>query len=198
MSDRISSYRSYFITDKEDLDCGPEEHAKAIAFRILSSAAMEEYVEERCKQAARDGMERLKKGLPTSTGRALVIWGVSRNTPGVIPIHEADVGSYFSEYDSILDSYLTSVSGSHGLNSKDLARLVNPVGLRQHQVPSGLADKVQSLADRRDPVVHVSITRARSHFAPSVEVKQVEDIVGLLEQLDDALQVAVETFPLNP
>lgn len=198
MRDRIGQYRAYFITDKDDLDCGPEEQTKAIAFRILASAAMEEFVEERCKQVAKQGIDRLKRGLPTTTGRALVVWGVSRNQPGYIPVQESDVLDYFSEYDAFLDSYLASVSSSHGLNGKDLSRLANPVGLRSHQMPSELPYKLQVLADRRDPVVHVSITRARSHFAPSVEVKQIEDLVSLLEQLDDALAAAVDTYPLDP
>lgn len=194
---RIKDYNDIFITDRDDLDATPEDHIKAVAFRILASAAIEEFVEERCKEAAKVGIDRLKKGLPTTTGRALVVWAVSRNTPGCIPVHSDEVKDYYDELNNFLRTYVSVVSNSHGVNGKDIQNLLNPVGLRRHQVPPGLLDQLQSLADRRDPAVHAVASKATGRIAPSLQSKQINDILTLLEKVDGALDEAVENFPVT-
>jgi len=196
LKQRIDHYAQIFITDKDDLEAVLEDHVRAVAFRILASAAIEEFVEERCKTVARAGIERLKKRLPTTTGRALVVWGVSRKNPGCIPIHEVDVGDHYDLFDELLAAYINSVNSTHGLNSRDVRNLLNPVGLRTHQLPADLLDRLQVLAERRDPVVHTVATKATGRLGPSVERKQIEDIVARLESVDAALDEALEKFPL--
>lgn len=198
LEQRIKDLTSYLISSKDDLECGPEDHVRSVAFKILASAAFEEFVEERCKEVARAGIDRLRRGQSTATGRALVVWHTSRNNPGHIPIHDADVLDHFGEYDEVLDAYLKSVSGNHGINGKDLARLINPVGIRSHQAPAGLIDKVDALAAQRDPVVHSSIKRAHTVNAPSLQRAQVEEVLALLGILDKELDVALATYPLRP
>lgn len=49
LKQRISDYRGYFITASDDLDATTEDQIKAVAYRILASAALEDFVEERCR-----------------------------------------------------------------------------------------------------------------------------------------------------
>lgn len=194
---RVAELANIFISDKDDLDATNEDHLKAIAFRILASAAIEEYVEERCKEIATEGIDRLKKQLPTSTGRAMVIWGISRKVPDCIPIEPGEVADHYDRYDEILKAYLASVAGNHGVNGRDVRSLINPVGIRSHQVPEELIDRLQALSEKRDPVVHTSAAKAASKLGPSVERKQIEDIVIRLSDLDDALAEAVASYPVS-
>jgi hypothetical protein len=194
---KVDEYAALFISDKDDMDATQDDHVLAVAFRVLASGAIEEYVEERCKQVARTGMDRLRKGQATTTGRALVVWAVSRNQPGCIPIHQTDIGDHYDEYDDVLKAYLSSVAGNHGMNSKDLRNLVNPVGLRAHHLPSSLLDKLQALSQRRDPVVHTAVTKkATGRLGPRLEKQQVYDVVELLESVDEALGEVCEKYPL--
>jgi len=196
LQQRVSELASIFIAAKDDLDATNEDYLKAIAFRIMASAAIEEYVEERCKEIAIEGMERLKKQLDTTTGRALVVWGVSRKIPGCIPIEPGEVADHYDRYDEILKGYLAAVSSNHGMNGRDVRSLINPVGIRSHQIPEELVDRLQALAEKRDPAVHTSAAKAARRLGPSVERKQIDDIVSRLCELDDALADVVCTYPV--
>lgn len=132
---RVSDYEKYFLSDKDDLDCDAEDFVKAVAFRVLCSAILEEFVEQRCKEVAVAGIDRLQRGQSTAAGRALVVWWVSRNIPDHIPIHVDDVNDFFGQYTEVLQAYTQTVDNSHGLSAKDFRRLVNPVGLRPFQFP---------------------------------------------------------------
>lgn len=198
LQQRIGDYERYFLSDKDDLDCETEDFIKAVAFRVLCSALLEEYVEQRCKEIAATGIDRLSKGQSTSTGRSLVVWWVSRNIPDHIPIHVEDVDGYFANYQEVLKAYMQSVDDNHGLNAKDFRRLVNPVGLRATQLPPGLGDKLQALADRRDPTVHGAATKTVGRVGPNVLRAEIRSVCQLLAQLDAALDEVATTYPLPP
>jgi predicted transcriptional regulator len=197
LQEKVDQYAALFITCPDDLSASNDDYIMALAFRILASAAIEEYVEERCKAAARQGMDRLQRGQTTTTGRALVTWAVSRGNPGCIPVHPDDISENYAEYGIILKGYIDSVSNSHGVNRRDLKALIHPVGVRAHQVPVGLLDRLQTLADRRDPVVHTAAKKAVDRIGPSVEKKQVFDILKLLAQLDNCLDRVVTDYPIS-
>lgn len=198
LRERVTSYAEIFVPHVDDLEATVEDQIRAVAFRILASAAMEEYVEERCKEVAQAGIARLKKGLPTTAGRALVVWAVSRNNPGCIPLREADVSDHFAEFDSSLTSYASMIRSNHGLNRKDALNLLNPVGLREHQLPDALVDSLQALAERRDSAVHTAARRAKHRTGISVERQEVFAVLNLLELLDSELTVVIDTFPVVP
>lgn len=196
LKQRVSDLASIFIADKDDLDATNEDHLKAVAFRIMASAAIEQYVEERCKEVATEGIARLKKQLPTTTGRAMIVWGVSRKNPGCIPIDPDEISDHYDRYDEILKGYLDSVASNHGVNGRDIKNLINPVGVRSHQLPEELVDRLQALAKKRDPAVHTTVTKASGRIGPSVERKQIDDIIARLSDLDEALAEAVSGYPL--
>lgn len=197
LKQRMDDYRGYFVTVGDDLEATTEDQVKAVAFRVLASAALEDFVEERCRTTAKAGVERIKRGEQSATGRALLVWFVSRNVPGCIPIHDDDTLDHFHQCDAALDAYLASVRSNHGLNAVDFQKLVNPVGLRTWHIPAELPDRLQALAEKRDPVVHVSASkRVTRQIGPHAEIKQINDIVNLLKIVDEALTEVVSQFPL--
>lgn len=195
---QIDNLAATFFDEKDDLDATNEDYLRAVAFRIMSSAALEQYVEEVCKAAAREGVQRLQRGQATTTGRALIVWYVSRKTPDTIPVHQDDINEHLGLVDEALNAFLNSAAANHGLNRADARNLLNPIGLRSHQLPQDLLNRLQSLSDRRDPAVHASTGKANGRLGLSVERKQVYDIVDLLEPVDAAIQSVVTQFPVSP
>lgn len=196
MQQRIANLEAALLTDKDDIDCDPEDVLRGVAFRVMASAVIEEYVEERCLETASLAFARFNAAQESSAARALIIWSVVRNTPGCIPLESQDVYEHAHLLEEAHAAYTKSVRHNHGLNSRDLFSLVNPIGLRSHQMPDQLADQLQALADRRDPAVHGATSKTIRRTGPSVERKQVQKIVDLLALVDDALDVASSTFPI--
>jgi hypothetical protein len=196
LDSNVRKYADIFIDNSDEL-ATDEDHIKAVAFRVLSSGALEEYVEERCRVAARDGIDRLKRGEQTSTGRALSVWWSAHKHPREMPIHEADVPDMFPDLNIVLRSYLDMVAGVHGLNERDFQKVVHPIGVRQVAIPAGLGAKLQALSLLRDPAVHVSTSHVRQRLAPSLERAQIFDIVAQMRDLDEAITVAQTTFPIR-
>lgn len=196
MQQRIENLKKALLAEKDDLDADAEDQLRAVAYRVLASATIEEFVEKRCVETAKTGIERFKKGDESSTARALVTWLVVRNTPDVVPLEPGDVKAYFHLLDEAFKAYSASASNNHGLDARDLRNLVHPVGLRSHQVPEELADRLQALADKRNPSVHTSTLKVTRRTNPGIERDQVDTIVALLERLDDELEIAATTYPI--
>jgi hypothetical protein len=171
---------------------------KALAFRLLASAAIEDYVEKRCVEVAKLGCDRFKKGQPSSTGRAIVTWSTVRTYSRSFPIHEGDVLELIDVADEALKSYLQSVKSTHGMSGRDLTSLVYPLGLRQRQVPPQLVESLNALSTSRDPASHVYVNRAKSMVEPIEEWRTVDQVMKPLAQLDDDLSLVVMTHPLEP
>ncbi|MDO8152118.1 hypothetical protein [Isoptericola sp. b408] len=192
---KILELSKALINDDADL-ASDEDSIRAVAFLILSSGAIEQYIEDRCRAVARSGIGRLKRSLPSASGTSLVTWGASKNGVRQVPIHPEDVAEYYDQYGVFLDSYLKSVNDNHGINAKDFYRLVYPIGIRTDDVPAGLPDKLQSLSQERDPAVHTTPRTRRFQHPPDVKSRILE-IVELLGDLDDVLAVAETNFPLR-
>lgn len=202
LESRIKQLDSAFLPDKskQDIDCTPEEILGGVAFRVLASAHIEAYVEERCLRAARDCVDEfIKKGSATTAVRALLTWfAVNRKPPLMVAVHLDDVLEHAGSMEDALKSYDAVVKGTHGLDAKDLRRLLNPIGVRSHHYPAELSDRLESLASLRNPAVHTYITKAMRGAGPSTERKSVERIVELLKDLDDTLDEVSTTYPTLP
>ncbi|TDE95077.1 hypothetical protein EXU48_09965 [Occultella glacieicola] len=195
LESKVGELAFALISDNGDL-ASPEDSIRAAAFLILASGAIEQYVEDRCRAAARSGIDRLKKSKPSATGSSLVVWAATKNSNRQTPIHIEDVAEYYDMYDAFLKSYIASVDSSHGIGAKDFHRLVYPVGVRTDDVPPGLPDLLQSLSSDRDPAVHTA-PRAKSFQHPPDVKKRVSDIVNQLKVLDEAIGRMEVTFPVR-
>ena len=196
---QLDNLRSFFIVEREDYVLyTAEDHAKALSFRLLSSASIEDYVEKRCIEIATTGCGRLGRGQPSATGRALVTWMLVRHASRAYPIHQDDVLQCIDLVDQALTAYKQSVKSNHGISGKDLRTLIFPLGLRDHQVPEILVDLLTSLSRARDPASHVYVNRAKSMVEPVEEWRLVAQLLPPLAQLDNDLGHVAQTYPLPP
>lgn len=180
----------------EYFEYGPEDHTKKMAFQVLASASIEGYVEDHCVRVAKSGIERFKHGAPTSTGRALTAWSLTKGGREHLPIHEDHFLTIEpNRMDVALEAYVQSVKSTHGISARDLSGLTNPLGLQLGRVPPGLADKLQELSEKRDPAVHATV---KTHTLPTAELNKVHDILKLLEELENELNFAVNNYPCQP
>lgn len=170
-----------------------DDFLKALAYRVLASAAIENFVEQRCLEIATAGCSRLASGKLTSTGRALTIWArfQNRRNPQVVYIRESDPLSDPSEPATALKVYSRYVKNSHGINADDLRALVFPLGLSEATLPVVLTSSLDALADSRNPASHAVV---RNRKEPSSDVQAVNQILTPLRQLDVDLQDACDNF----
>ena len=198
---QLADLEKCFIVRRQDYNqYTPEDHLKALAYRLLASAALESFIESRCVEIAKAGCERIQKSQPSATGRALIVWSLTQDrwAPSVpVPIHEDDPlhGSMLAT--KALDTYQKSVKKSHGINGDDLQKLVFPLGLRESQVPQILTASLDSFAANRNPASHSYVKRANSQAEPIQELNIINQILPPLRQLDLDLRLVSETFPVS-
>jgi hypothetical protein len=194
---RLAALEGYFIARRTDYYLyTTEDFTKALAYRLLASAALESYVEQRCLEIAKVGCDRLSKSQPTSTGRALIVWARAQDRRATLPvyIHEVDAISDPSAPVAALELYTKAVRRSHGINGQDLRNIAFPLGLRESQIPEVLVNSLDALADKRNPASH---TYVRSEEEPAVEVQRLNQILGPLRDLDANLAAVRDSFPVS-
>lgn len=191
----LSQLKQIFITKRDDYSLyGPEDHTKALAYVLLASAALEDYVEDRCISIANIGCDRLSKSQPTSTGRSLLTWFVTKNSMRATMLRDTEFLVNLDLYRNALLAYTQVAKSTHGMDSKDMRKLVFPIGLRDDQLPELLLTSLDVLSDRRNPAAHTYINRGKSMREPVEESKLVEQIMTPLRVLDSDLQTVAETF----
>lgn len=194
----ISDYDSYFIVRRSEYaQYTAEDHSKALAFRILASAAVESYVENLCLSIAKIGCDRISKGQPSGAGRALIIWYLSRTSQRGIPIHESDISSNSDLAGEVYSSYSSAVKSNHGIDGKAFRKLVYPIGLRDSQMPSLLVGTLDTMAERRNPASHTYVNRAKSMVEPAEEHNSVVQVMNLLNSVDADLLTISTSFPIQ-
>ena len=173
-----------------------EDHAKAVAFRLLGSACIEDYAEKRCKEIAETSIVRIRRGQPSASGRSLIIRYIIRKDKRAYPIHDADVLGNLDLADEALRAYTDAVKSSHGIAGKDLQQLVYPLGIRDQQIPDILVTGLSDLSKVRDPASHIYTNRAKTMVEPIAEWRRVNQLMPHIRQLDADLGVASVTYPL--
>ncbi|MFB7894690.1 hypothetical protein ACFC1I_20975 [Microbacterium sp. NPDC056044] len=192
---RLADLESNFIVRRTDYNLySPADFLDALAYRLLASAALEHYVEQRCLEIGASGADRLARSQPSSTGRSLVIWArfQDRRQPRPVHIHELDAISDLGEGATSYALYVSHVRRNHGISGNDLRALALPLGIRESQLPVILTTLLDDLADKRNPASH---TVVRSRSEPESEVKLLNQILTPLRQLDDDLQTVCDSFP---
>ena len=178
------------VTGKEYDKYTRVDHNMALAFRIIASAHVENYVEQRCLQVARAAAQRWRQGHPSRCAKALIGWLVvtSGGKWGPMPLDE-------SEYprDSIVETALLSFSDaverSHGISGPKLSIFLFRLGVRDSDIDSRLVDSLTTLASARGVAAHRPVNRAKTMTEPVVEWASIEAIRPMLEELDAKLGV---------
>jgi hypothetical protein len=196
----VHDYDVAFIVRNKDYDqYTTQDHMGAIAYRLLCSAAIESYVEDRCKAVARDAASRLTTGKKSASARSMLAWYLMSKRPWKFqaPIHQDDVLNYAVEMPTALKAYLAYVKASHGINGTDLRNLVMILGVRDAQLDERLVDSLNVLADARNPASHSYQNRAKSMQEPAHETVIVEQILQDLLKLDTDLASVCADFPVD-
>jgi hypothetical protein len=172
-----------------------EDHDRALGFRVLASAHLEQFVELRCTEVAADGIERFRTGKPTRTGRALLIWyGTRKKQRWSIPLKDIECVPDSDRLDLALRAYQDSVKFTHGMSGSDFQDLVIPLGLQDGDIDAQLIFRLDALALARQQAAHVAVKRAKAMTDPIQEWHDVDAILGPLELVDAALDKAVGNF----
>lgn len=175
----LDDFSAYTAADKD----------KALAFRLLASAAIEEYIETTCKKVASAGLDRFLKSQPTRTGKCLVLWLLVKNSKDVIPLADGEFIRSANVVGRVLRAYNDKVDNTHGMMTADLRGLVLPLGVVEADLDQALLDQLDTLGALRNAAAHV---RQRHSIAePIAEWVRVEPILKGLEALDNALHAAI-------
>jgi len=135
----------------------------------------------------RGAVDRIKKQQPSSSGFALFVWFATQNAKGAIPISRSQLAVWLRDADKVVAAYEKWVKKSHGINDEALRRLVWPLGVQESDLDPQLSDRLDELAELRNPAAHTHVNRARSMTEPKTEAERLEAICTLLEPLDTRL-----------
>lgn len=188
---KIRELKACFIVEREDFSYSADDHRKAVAFVLLASAALEAYVEERCKKAATEAMDRLDKTLPTTAGRGLVMWAIIRKSSDPHPFEADDVQLHRERFSMIRQAYVSSANKSHGIDEKDFKALAYPLGFQPGDIPEQLFDLLKQLSEARNPAAHGPVNRAKTLIEPKAEWFRFQTILNLLRKFDERIDELV-------
>ncbi|WP_145926827.1 hypothetical protein [Amycolatopsis orientalis] len=186
--DLIVSGKAYYAYTSGD-------HARALGFRVLASAHLEDYAEQRCAAVAKAGIQRLKRQQPTRTGVCLMTWYFVREEDEPIPLDVSEF-NFDDKLDSALSKYERMVSKKHGISASNLRNLVVPLGVREADLDEHLFNLLQDLAVSRGAAAHIKVNRAKQMQEPEQEWKKVSAVLPLLEKLDEGLDAVLEDRPI--
>ncbi|MFG1976457.1 HEPN domain-containing protein [Nonomuraea fuscirosea] len=188
----LADLKDDLIIEGKDYDkYNRQDHRMALSFRLLASAAVEQYVEDRCKSAASASMSRLSKRQKTRAGHALVLWYVIKRDKGVIPLNVDEISHASDFLSATEEAYKNLVKKTHGMDDKDLRSLVIPLGLPEADIDEFLCTMLKDLGLQRNRAAHHLVNRAKSMTEPVQEWRTVQTVLNLLENLDEAIERAV-------
>ncbi|MET3954471.1 hypothetical protein ABIE52_001337 [Rhodococcus sp. OAS809] len=176
--------QSLIADSREDFRYTPEEHKRALGFRVLASAHLEHFLEERCLQIASKAAADHKSGTLTRASKCLVVW-YAVTADLVIPIDNGELANR-DHIDKAFEKYRKVVTKSHGINGAKLKGLLIPIGFRDAEMSahSSLFNQLDSVADNRNPAAHTVVKRAMSLVAPEQEWTTIDNLMRLLVPFD--------------
>jgi hypothetical protein len=194
----LNQLRVWYIVERDDYSLyTAEDHSKALSFRLLASAALEGYVEQRFLDVASAATDRMKRSLPSTAGRALLSWYIFERKSLYLPILPNAVLDHVAEYcDKALERYLNKVTKTHGMSGDDFLQLAVPLGVRETDVDVRLIENLGILSKDRNRASHIKISRAKKMEEPKAESDLVFQIVSSMEALDSSLDTLATSYPL--
>lgn len=177
-----------------------------IAFRVLSHAAIEEYIESRVSEIAISAASHCSATKIISDPAAHIAsfndksYGVP--PPTFNPLQPNQRKDWAEKIDLV--SRVTQAAGSfvafikkdnHGIKEKNLTRLLLTVGLRHNDIDPVLISELDSFGEARGEVAHSSVAKhVRKKPNPKDELIRVKQIILLLKDLDTKLNVLVSSI----
>jgi hypothetical protein len=112
-----------------------------------------------------------------------VWWAVQKSCE--IPLESAEF-SQRDKVDDALKHYQKFVDKNHGINRVKLRQLLLPLGFQENDLDrhDELANRLESIADNRNPAAHRAVNRAKQYQEPVVEWNTISGLYPLLDDLD--------------
>lgn len=188
----IQNLGSSLIADAKDYDkYSVAEQHMALGFRLIATAHLEGFLENRCLDTALRAAQSHLAGQPTHASRCLLVWSAVRKSQ---PIPLDTIEHVQRELmDTATKQYQKVIDGNHGIKGDNLRGFLLPLGFRDSDISEHdeLLDRLDSIAGRRNPAAHRAVKRTTEINLPPVEWQNIADVFPLLEKLDDALEKAV-------
>lgn len=170
-----------------------------IAFRVLSHAAIEDYIETRVAEIAIKAASHCSLTKKISEPAAHIAsfteksYGVPPDTFNPPQKNQAkdwpervDLVARVVGAASVFVNFVKREN--HGIREKNLMRLLLSVGLRYSDIDPVLVAELDSFGEKRGEVAHSSTAKhARKNPNPEDELSRVNQLVALIKDLDDKL-----------
>jgi len=146
------------------------------AFRLLAHAELEDYLERK----ARDALAKLNAEFKAGKNLVrdnLVLLVVARTLKTELRF---DVAHWKDDCHKVLKDADEWISNNNGIKEASFTTLSIFMGYMPDEIDGGLAASLSSYGAARGDVAHKSVTRVRTINAPSVEAKNLDDLlIGL-------------------
>lgn len=176
------------------------------AFRVLSHAAIEDYLEERTSEIAREASIQAKKtGKVCRCSIALIAFseGVSGKPPASLTATDPSSAKIWDtkiQYtEKIVQSasrFIAHASGhNHGVREENLLALLLPVGFPHKKLDPVLVSELDDFGRERGEFAHSSTSKAvQQNPNPDLELKRVKRLVEWLKDIDEELTEILQEF----
>lgn len=185
--------------NQDILELPPDVSVKALSYRILCHAELENYFESRGLEiaTAADKAWKERQHISRSTFCLLAFWdGTLEKLPDTL---QAPPHKKRSDWDALIkpDSRLSRAitaynryirSLNHGIKEENLISVLLPIGLNPDRIDPTLIADLNDLGIKRGEAAHTGISgHVRKGVNPRDEYSQIARIIGNLTQMDEQL-----------
>jgi len=170
-----------------------------LAYRVLSHAEIESYLEDRAFETALMATKAWKeKRKPSKTILGLLAFSgpniesppisVDLSQPTQPPSWEDKI-QLSNRIESAMKVFSSAVKNNHGIKENNIHRLLLPIGIELHELDPVLIADLNSFAEERGEVAHLSSRkyRTKQQIDPKYELARVKSIIVRLINIDQAI-----------
>lgn len=170
-----------------------------LAYRVLSHAEIESYLEDRAFEAALDAVKAWKDkrkpsriiiGLLAFSGQEIEspADSLDLSQPTQSPSWEDKI-QLSNRIESAMGIFSYVVRNNHGIKESNMHRLLLPIGIEFHELDPILIADLNSFAEERGKVAHLSSRkyRTKQQIDPKDELIRVKSIIARLINIDRAI-----------
>lgn len=170
-----------------------------LAYRVLSHAEIESYLEDRAFETALMATKAWKeKGKSSKTLLGLLAFsGQDIESPPISvdlsqptqPDSWEDKIQLSKRIESAMNVFSYAVKNNHGIKENNVHRLLLPIGIEFHELDPILIADLNSFAEERGEAAHLSSrkNRAKQQINPKDELFRVKSIIARLIKIDQAI-----------
>ncbi len=177
----------------------PSVLTATLAYRVLSHAEIESYLEDRAFDTAlyaikawkdKRKLSKILLGLLAFSGQEIESPpnAVDLSQPTQSPSWEDKI-QLSNRIDSAMNVFHYAVRNNHGIKENNIHRLLLPIGIEFHELDPILIADLNSFAEERGVVAHLSSRKYRTNqqIDPKNELARVKSIIARLINIDQAI-----------